>query len=288
MVGVEQCQGGCTVQYQLELPGEVVAVLYARIGTAGTKGGHLVGRVAGKQHPAMAEGIHAAAGKLVHRYPLQLKLHIRAQHGLDARNDFLGFFLFGGVGVPAQLKVDAPDVVALLVQQHALAAVEGRIKPEPAFSGKVGLHHHVGNQKTVLKEVAGEVCPCHAAGVAVGAVGGDHPLRFHLEDAVGCFDCQGGDVIILFQTQQLVFPAQVHQRGGLAGFHQCFFQVVLLQVDHGRHLVLGLWQQVELVGQVVVEEHFAHLPLDAAVGKSLAHTQPVPDLQRALGVAHGP
>ena len=41
-----------------------------------------------------------------------------------------------GVGVPAELQVDAPDVVGLLVQQRRLAGVERRVEPEPALGGK--------------------------------------------------------------------------------------------------------------------------------------------------------
>ena len=45
-----------------------------------------------------------------------------------------------GVGVPAELEVDAPHLVRLLVQQHGLVRVEGRVEPEPALGREVGLH----------------------------------------------------------------------------------------------------------------------------------------------------
>ena len=292
VVGVQQGQGRVAVDHGFELPGQVVAVLHAGVGTACAEGGHLVRRVAHEDHAAMAEVVDAAARKLVHRHPLQLELGVRAQHGLDAGNDLFGLLFFSRVAVPAQLEVDAPDVVALFVQQHALVAVKRWVEPEPALGREVGLHDHVGNQEAVLEEVAGEVGTDHAAGVAVGAVGGNDPVGLQFEYAIGRFDGQRGHVVAgvrgLVQAQQLVLPAQVHQGGCVAHLHQLLFQIVLLQVDHGRQLVVAFGQQVELVGQLVVEEHLAHFPLDAPVGKALAHAQAVPDFKRALGVTHGP
>ena len=142
----------------------------------------------------MAELVDAAAGKLVHRHPLQFKLHIRAQHGLDTGNHFFWFLFFVGVSIPAQLEVDAPNVVGLFVQQNALALVEWWVKPEPALGRKSRLHDHIGNEEAVLKKLAGEVSAHHAAGVAVGTVGGNHPLCLQLENAIGCLNSEHGHI----------------------------------------------------------------------------------------------
>ena len=50
----------------------------------------------------------------------------------------LGLPLRVRIGVGAELKVDAPDVVGLLVQQRRLAVMEGRVEPEPALGREVG------------------------------------------------------------------------------------------------------------------------------------------------------
>ena len=134
-------------------------------------------------------------------------------------------------------------------------------------------------------ELAGELAAHHAARVAVGAVAGDDPARLAVEHAVRRLHRQAHMVVVLRQAQQAVLPAQVDARLGGHRRHQRFFQVVLLQVDHRRHLVVGLGQQVETVGQFVAREHLAHLPAHAALGQALADAQPVPDLQRALGIA---
>ena len=288
MVAVQQGGRCIATHHGLEFPGQVVAVLHPGVGATRPKWRYLVRCIANEHHAAMAHLVHTAAGKLVNRYPLQFKLHMRAQHGLNAGNHFLRLLFFRRVCIPAQLKVDAPHVVALLVQQHALAAVKRGVKPEPALRGEVRfLHHHVGNQKAVLKEVPGKVGTRHAPGVAVGTVGGNQPGSFHFKNAIRCFDGQSSVVTVLLQAGQLVLPAQVHQGRGCAGCDQLFLQVVLLQVDHGRHLVSGLGQQVELVGQAVAKEDLTHFPLNAPVCKTLAHAQPVPYFEGALGVAHG-
>jgi hypothetical protein len=63
--------------------------------------------------------------------------------------------------------------------------------------------------------------------------------------------------------------------------------VVLLQVDEGRHAVAGLRQQIELVDLPGAQEHLAAFPGHAAVEQGLRKPQPVHDLERALGPAHG-
>ena len=47
-------------------------------------------------------------------------------------------------------------------------------------------------------------------------------------------------------------------------------EIILLQVDEGRHAVAGLGQQVELVDLARVEEHLAVLPGDALVEQRAA------------------
>ena len=78
------------------------------------------------------------------RWPIRARTCVRhrrcAEQRLHARDDALGLLLLVRVGVPAELEVDAPDVVGLPVQQHALARVERRVEPEPALGRHVVLH----------------------------------------------------------------------------------------------------------------------------------------------------
>jgi hypothetical protein len=65
-------------------------------------------------------------------------------------------------------------------------------------------------------------------------------------------------------------------------------EIVLLQVDEGRHLVPALRQQVELVEQLLVMEDLAQLPGHSLGERPLADPEPVQDLQGTLGVAQAP
>jgi hypothetical protein len=132
----------------------------------------------------------------------------------------------------------------LLVQQHALAAVEGRVEPEPAFGREGGLHHHVGDQEAVLEELPGEPRP-PCGGCRCWRRRRRSPSRppcgtrrraSRPSAAHGRPPAAG--------SAAGASSAGRHARAR-AGRDQRLFQVVLLQVDHRRHLVAGLGQQVE-------------------------------------------
>ncbi len=247
-------------------------------------------RVACEQHAAVAEAVHAQAGEGVDAGPLQLELGVRAQQRLHARDDVLELFLFFGVGVPTELEVDAPHVVGLAVQQHALVGVERRVEPEPAFGREVGLHDHVGDQEAVLEHMAFDVQTELAPHIAARPIGDDQPVGVDLEVAVGRFEAHAGAAVAVISQRlnahHLVFPAQVHtERFGAP--HQRFFQVVLLQVDHAGALVAGVGHEVEAVDLFFAQEGAAHVPAHALVDDGVADAEAVEDFERALGVADG-
>ena len=234
----------------------------------------------------MAEVGHAAALEGVDAHPLQLKRPVIAQHGLQTRDDFFGLLFFFGVGVPAQLEVDAPDVVALLVQQHALVGVKGRVEPEPALGRVVGLHDHVGDQKPVLEHTAFDVQAQVAANRAACAVGHHQPIGFDVERAVGRFHGEGGVVVMTRDGGDLVLPTNVGAEFERAR-DQHFLDVVLLQVDHARALVAGVGHQVELVNLVFFQKSAADVPAHAQLAGLIGNAQTVKDFERALGIADG-
>ena len=117
---------------------------------------------AGKDHPVVDELRHAPALEFVDRDPLEVEIAV-AEHPRDPRPDIFGQPLDGRVGIAAELQVDAPDIVRLLVEQRRAAGMERRIEPEPAFGGERGGHPDVGDQKLVLEHLAGEVGADHAA-----------------------------------------------------------------------------------------------------------------------------
>ncbi len=93
VVAVEQLIGCRARLHQRQLPGQVVGVLHAGVGAARAERRHLVCRIAGEQHAPDAKFLHASAGELIDRHPLQLEPRLVAQHRLDARDHALGFLL---------------------------------------------------------------------------------------------------------------------------------------------------------------------------------------------------
>jgi hypothetical protein len=122
-----------------------------------------------------------------------------------------GFFSSSGSASQPSWKSMRQTLSACLCSS-TLAAVEGRVEPEPAFGREGGLHHHVGDQEAVLEELPDEIRAHHAAGVAVGTVAGEHPVGLHAEHAVGRLDRQERTVVLLLAGQQPVLPAQVDAR----------------------------------------------------------------------------
>src|SRR5581483_11491613 len=130
IVAVEQTIARVTVEHQRELPDQVVGVLNAAVGAACAERRDLMRGVAQKEDTTVTEALHALAAKGVNAYPLQGEVDLLAQHGPNARDDTLGPAFELGIGVPAELKIDTPDIVRLAMQQHRLVAVERRIEPE--------------------------------------------------------------------------------------------------------------------------------------------------------------
>ena len=168
----------------------------------------------------------------------------------DARHHALGLLLGFGVGVPAELEVDAPDVVGLAVHQHTLAGVERRVEPEPAL-GAVGgkgfaVEHHVGDQEAVLEDLALDVQPERAAHRAARAVGHDQPVG----TAARSGRRRSRPRPWRRPSPGVTRATLCFQRRSMAGssqraLDQVLLQVVLLQVHHARAPVAGLGQQVE-------------------------------------------
>jgi len=181
------------------------------------------------------------------------------------------------------------------MQQHGLARVERRVEPEPALGPRrvqparagAGGQPHVGDQEAVLEHLAGEAQAQQRAGGAAGAVAGHDPVGPQVEQAVGRADIERDALPMLFQADQFMPAAQLDQRLQLHGLHEAGLDLVLLQVDHGRHLVARLGQQVEGIGLALAVEHTAALPAHTFACDGLAHAEAVEDLQCLLGPAHG-
>ena len=218
--------------------------------------------VAGKDDALMDEAREAAALKAVDRNPFELEIGM-AEHAADAWDDPLGTALIVGIGIGAELKVDAPDVVRLLVQQRRLSGVERRVEPEPAFGRECSRHFDVGDQKPILECFALERETQHVATRRTCAVAAHEPVAAQTIGTFRRFDRNRRSVGALLDACHAVAPSEIDGFVFHDGAGKLLLHVVLLQVDEGRHLVPALGQQVELVDLAVGEEHPALVPDDA-------------------------
>ena len=236
----------------------------------------------------MHEPLQASAAESIDADPFELEWHIRSQHGLHAGDDALRAALRLGVGVPAELQVDAPDVIRLFVQQGGLVAVERRVEPEPALGRELGPHHHVGDQEAVAEGFADEWQAEAAPHEAARAIGGQQPLRGQRIGTGWHLDRDGCSVGPACHHRDRVPPAQIHEPGRLARLDQPLLGVVLLQVDEGRVLVPILRQQIEIEKLPLAAKHPADVPGDALGQHAGTQAQPAEDLERALGETDRP
>ena len=263
-IAVEQRIGCLPGAYQREFPAEVVGILDAGIRAARPERRDAVRRIAGEQHATDPKVRHARAGEGVDARPFELELRVfhrrPGQQRLDPRHDVLGAFLDLGVGVPAELEVDAPDAVGLHVQQHALLRMKFGIEPEPALGGKVDLHPHIGDQETVAKDATFALLAGQPPQRRAAAVASHHMVGHEFVRAVGRVHREHRVVSALLDAGHGVLPAQVDQRQLGGTLREIALDVVLLQVDERRSRMPFVGEQVELVDLRIAEEHSAHVP----------------------------
>ena len=234
----------------------------------------------------MAEVVHAPALEGVDADPFELELALVAQHRLDARNHLFGLLLFLRVGIPTELEIDAEDVVGLAVQQHRLVAVEGWVEPEPAFGREIRLHHHIGDEEAIHEDLAFDVQPEHGADRAARAVSHHQPVGLEMVDPVWRLHLERHHVLARAHRHHVALPAHLELRQGAGALHQVVLEVILLQVDHARPVMVGLGAEVEIVDLVLAEEGAAHVPGHPLGDHLLTAAEPVEHFEGALCVAH--
>ena len=102
--------------------------MYAAIATTRAKGRDHMRGIAYEDHPVMDEPVYAAAVEGIDADPVELE-GSSPDDFLDARDDVFRLLLLFRVGVGPELKIDAVDIVRLLVEQGGLPRMEGRRKP---------------------------------------------------------------------------------------------------------------------------------------------------------------
>ena len=245
--------------------------------------------IACKDHPTMNEARHAAALEGVKAVPFLFEWHAFAQHRADIGFDILVADARFAIDVPAKLEVETPDIVGLFVKERRLAAIEGRIEPEPAFGRAVALHLDVGDQEIVLEDATLEFKAQQIAHRGTIAVAGQQPAGFDAVGAVGGLHLDPDDVAILLDTGQRMAPTYLRIGHGRERFGQDRFGMILLEIDERRHLLVLHRQEIVLVNRLlaVSPEHLALFPDHALGDHCVGNAQPVEDFKRPLRVANG-
>ena len=163
--------------------------------------------------------------------------------------------------------------------------MERRVEPEPALGREIRLHHHVGDQEAVHEDLAFDIQAQHAPDRAARAVGGNQPVGLDGIEAVLGLHLERDALAALGGRNHLVAPAQVDARQRRGARRHVFLEVVLLQVDHARPVVVGFRHQVEVVDLLFAEEGATDIPRHALAAHRVADAVAIEDFQRTLGVA---
>ena len=185
----------------------------------------------------------------------------------------------------AQLVVDAPDVVGLLVDQDRPAGIAGRLEEGAPLGREVVLHADVGDDVAALEVLAGQAQPHHAAQRASRAVGrqqvaGAQRVRPGRRGDVEC-DAVG----VAAQAGNLALPACVDQRVARDGVPQVLLDVLLLQVVHRQVLLMVAVRHLQPEDALPAVEALAVPPAQRLGEERLDRADPLQDLQAGAGEA---
>src|SRR5690606_885218 len=287
VIGRDQAFRRAARQHKRQFPDEIIDILDAAVAPARTERRNDMGAVTGKDDPAMHELFQPAALEGVDRDPIQLEIAM-ADDLLDPGDDVFRLLLLFRIGIGTELQVYTVDIIRLLVQQRRLPGMERRFEPEPAFRREIRLHLHISKQKPLLEDATLEVQPEHSAYRRASAVAGDKPRGLQFVSSVRRLDADARMISAQLYPGYLVFPSQIDQVGKIGGaLDQILLDVILLQVDEGRHFVARLGQQVEAPDFAVAVEKPADLPGHAFFHHAVCNTQPVEYFQRAFRPADG-
>src|SRR5262249_15878761 len=115
---------------------------------------------------------------------------------------------------------------------------------------------------------------------------GDEPLCLEIVASVRRVDGDSHVLGRLSDADDLVPPAQLDEAGEVAAaLHQILLDIILLEVDEGRHLMAGLGQASEGKDLAITMIEAPDFPGDALLDHSLADAKPIENLERAFGPA---
>ena len=243
--------------------------------------------VAEKEDAPEAEALQPPAAEGVDGNPLDIERRPGSDHGADAGHYPIKLRFFLGVGFGPELKIDAPDIVGLLVKQRRAARVKRRVEPEAPFRREFRFHPDIGDQETVRKGLPAERKLQAAAHGGAHTVAGQQPVAGEGVAAGRRRDLNADAAALLLDPGEPRLPAQVQtERPG--ALRQIFLDIILLDVDERGPAVPFFGQQVESIDEFVAVEDLAAVPDHALGGQFGADAEARENLQGSLGEADEP
>ena len=144
----------CRRSTSVELPDEIVGILEAAVRAARAERAHDVRGIAGEQHAAVAEMLHAPALERVDARPFDLEFarRARASRAAAAGCAPAASRLSGSASQPSW-KSTRHTSSACRCSSADWFGMERRIEPEPALGREIGLHVDVGDQEAVAEHL---------------------------------------------------------------------------------------------------------------------------------------
>ena len=210
---------------------------------------------------------------------------IGAEHLAQAAVDIGRLLLFLGIGVAAELDIDADDIVGLAMQQYRIGRMKGWVEPEAPLLGQLALEADIGDQELVAEDLAFIGQSHQVANRTAHPVAGHDIVRRQRVASVGRLDLDRGAIDALGNAHDLVTETHVDRRLGQAAVVEEFLDVILLQIDEGREFLVWIGLQTEAVDRVFAMIDLALLPGDALLDHALGQAEAIPDFQRVLGLA---
>src|SRR6185437_13945831 len=115
--------------------------------------------------------------------------------------------------------------------------------------------------------------------------GVDDPIGFERIGAVGRLDRQSDVILMRCDAGDAIAPAQLGGGKLAQAIDEIGLDVELLEIDEGRLLRQRARREVEGVEDILVGEHAADRPGDAALGDALVDAEAIEDLEALLRIA---
>ena len=234
-VAVQQCIARPAPDHAGEFPADVLGIRKAVIQPPHTKNRHDMGAVPDKEHAPISVIIQCERIGRIDAPPFQFPIAIIpkiGEHSRDGRPDITLVNRGGLVFAVAQLIVDAPNILGLLMHQNGSTAPTIRVKQCTPDCRVVMVHLHIRNHITPLEILTLQTQPPHLPHGTARAIRGQHPFRRELIAAERITHREFHTVFGVLDASDFTLPARFNQRLTANRIPQILLDILLLQIIH--------------------------------------------------------